>query len=209
MAYNHIKAMELWEKFLQNYANDITDNIKKAGEFAIDAHIGQVRKNEAIPYVSHLFDVAGILIDNRFSENLIIAGLLHDIMEDTKKTKDDILGLFSEEQGQKIIEIILADTETDTNASWKERKQATIDLAQSTCETEGLLLICADKIANLGSLNKALDIFGDKTWDFFNSGKENQIWYYTALFTILKNKLPEHPKMMKQYEERLEKIKIG
>lgn len=207
MAYNHIRAMELWEKFLQNYAGAITDNIKTSGEFAINAHYGQVRKNEAIPYVSHLFDVAGILIDNRFSENLIIAGLLHDIMEDTKKTKEDILALFSEEQGNEIIEIILADTETDAKASWKQRKQATIDLAQNTDNDEGLLLICADKIANLGSLNKALEIFGDKTWEFFNSGKENQIWYYEALFTILKDKLPQHPKMMKQYQERLEKIK--
>lgn len=207
MAYNHIRALELWENFLQTYSNDITDNIKKAGEFAINAHHGQVRKNEAIPYVSHLFDVAGILIDNRFSENLVIAGLLHDVMEDTKKTEEDILALFSEDQGNEIIEIILADTETDTNASWKQRKQATIDLAQITDNTEGLLLICADKIANLGSLNKALEIFGDKTWEFFNSGKDNQVWYYQTLFTILKDKLPQHPKMMKQYQERLEKIK--
>lgn len=207
MAYNHIKAIELWEKFLQTYANDITNNIKIAGEFAIDSHFGQVRKNEAIPYVSHLFDVAGILIDNRFSENLIIAGLLHDVMEDTKKTKEDILALFSEEQGNEIIEIILADTETDTEASWKQRKQATIDLAKTTDNIEGLLLICADKIANLGSLNKALEIFGDKTWEFFNSGKGNQIWYYESLFIILKDKLPQHPKMMRQYQERLEKIK--
>lgn len=207
MAYNHIKAMELWEIFLLKYNDHVTDSIQKAGEFAIDAHYGQVRKNEAIPYVSHLFDVAGILIDNRFSENLIIAGLLHDIMEDTKKTKKDILALFSNEQGLEIIEIILADTETDKWARWKQRKQATIDLAQNTDNIDGLLLICADKIANLGSLNKALELFGDKTWDFFDSGKDNQIWYYESLFKILKDRLPQHPKMMQQYQERLAGIK--
>ncbi|MBO5443107.1 MAG: bifunctional (p)ppGpp synthetase/guanosine-3',5'-bis(diphosphate) 3'-pyrophosphohydrolase [Alphaproteobacteria bacterium] len=207
MAYNHLKALQLWKNFQQKYAGQITPDILKAGEFAIEAHKGQVRKNEDIPYVKHLFDVAGILIDNGQSENLIIAGLLHDVMEDTDKTDKDILALFSPLQGEAILKIILADTETEKGAPWLVRKQTTIDFAAQTDHTEGLLLICADKIANLGSLCKALEETGESTWNCFNSSKEQQLWYYETLCGILSERLFNFPKMTSEYKRLLEKVK--
>lgn len=207
MAYNHLKALQLWDAFCQKYAGQMTENILKAGEFAIEAHRGQVRKNEDIPYVKHLFDVAGILIDNGQSENLVIAGLLHDVMEDTDKTDKDILALFSPQQGEEILKIILADTETEKGAPWLVRKQTTIDFAAQTDLMEGLLLICADKIANLGSLSKALEESGEDTWKCFNSSKEQQLWYYESLCDILTKRLDNFPKMTSEYKRLLEKVK--
>ncbi len=207
MAYNHLKALQLWDTFRQKYTQQITPDIFKAGEFAIEAHKGQVRKNEDIPYVKHLFDVAGILIDNNQSENLVIAGLLHDVMEDTDKTDKDILALFSPQQGQEILKIILADTETEKGAPWLVRKQTTIDFASQTDHIEGLLLICADKIANLGSLSKALEVSGEDTWKCFNSSKEQQLWYYESLCNILTERLSKFPKMTSEYKRLLDKVK--
>ncbi len=207
MAYNHLRALQLWEEFRQKYSEQMTPDIIKSGEFAIEAHRGQIRKNEDIPYVKHLFDVAGILIDNGQSENLIIAGLLHDVMEDTDKTDIDILALFSPQQGKDILKIILADTETEKDAPWKVRKQATIDFAAQTDHIEGLLLICADKIANLGSLNKALEVSGEDTWKCFNSPKEQQLWYYESLCSILAERLSNFPKMISEYKGLLKKVK--
>lgn len=85
MGYNHQWAVELFQEFLTRYQKELTAPMIGAAEFAIDAHKGQTRKSSDIPYVSHLFEVAGILIDNKACENLIIAGLLHDVLEDTKK----------------------------------------------------------------------------------------------------------------------------
>lgn len=207
MAYNHLKALELRKKFEAAHSQALTPDVVRAIDFAIEAHRGQVRKSEAIPYVSHLFDVAEILIENQQSENLIIAGLLHDIMEDTAKTKDDILALFSKDKGCEIIKIILADTETEKGATWQQRKQATIDFAAGSRHAEGLLLICADKIANLNSLNKSMQIYHNEIWNFFNQGKEKQIWYFESLYRIFTEKLSSYPQMLNRYKELLDNVR--
>ena len=71
MGYNHQWAVELFQEFLTRYQKELTAPMICAAEFAIDAHKGQTRKSSDIPYVSHLFEVAGILIDNKACENLI------------------------------------------------------------------------------------------------------------------------------------------
>ena len=113
MGYNHQWAVELFQEFLTRYQKELTAPMICAAEFAIDAHKGQTRKSSDIPYVSHLFEVAGILIDNKACENLIIAGLLHDVLEDTKKTVSDIECLFAPAKAREIIKIVMADTEKD------------------------------------------------------------------------------------------------
>ena len=62
MGYNHQWAVELFQEFLTRYQKELTAPMICAAEFAIDAHKGQTRKSSDIPYVSHLFEVAGILI---------------------------------------------------------------------------------------------------------------------------------------------------
>ena len=146
MDYNHRTAAELWQRFTERHQAEMTPAILKAGEFALEAHRGQNRKIDCLPYVSHVFDVAEILLGCKASENLVIAGILHDILEDTSQTADDIRALFPAEHGEAILHIIMADNESDKEAPWQERKMETIRYAETTEETDGLLLICADKI---------------------------------------------------------------
>jgi len=94
MDYNHRTAAELWQRFTERHQAEMTPAILKAGEFALEAHRGQNRKIDCLPYVSHVFDVAEILLGCKASENLVIAGILHDILEDTSQTADDIRALF-------------------------------------------------------------------------------------------------------------------
>ena len=123
MDYNHQAAQTLWLQFQERYKDALTPSIIKAGEFALEAHRGQNRKLDGSPYVSHVYHVAGIMLDNNLSENTVIAGILHDIIEDTTQTADDIKALFSDKQGDDVIRIIMADNESNKDAPWSERKQ--------------------------------------------------------------------------------------
>ena len=68
MSYNHEEALKLFDEFCAKHANSLTDDMRKAVQFALEAHKGQVRKVNGAPYVSHLFDVAEILLKTvRFS----------------------------------------------------------------------------------------------------------------------------------------------
>ncbi len=206
MFYNHEEALKLFDEFCAKNTNVLTDDMRKAVQFALEAHKGQVRKVNGAPYVSHLFDVAEILLNAKASENLVIAGILHDIIEDTSFTDKDILALFPSPKGQDILRIILADNESDKSASWIERKTETITYAQNSDDEEGLLLICADKISNLSSLVENMEIGGEMVWKYFNSSKEKQIWYYESLFKVFETKLAHYPHLICRYQNMLNLI---
>ena len=72
-------------------------NIKdKAKEFAINAHKGQIRKsNKEKPMIIHPINVADILSEYGFDDNVVAAGYLHDVIEDTKYTKEDFCLLYT------------------------------------------------------------------------------------------------------------------
>lgn len=188
-----IKTMELPEKAWKRGKN--MSNIHKAIEFATIRHDGQKRKGSTIPYIVHPMEVMQILTACRFPEDTIIAGLLHDTLEDTCTKPEEIEELF----GQKILEIIQANSE-DKSKSWQERKQHTIDTlpdigldAQAVC--------FADKLANLRSMYADWMKIGDKLWKRFNAPKEKIQWYYQSLFEQFKKIFPD--KMLSEYRELL------
>lgn len=206
MAYNHQWAIKLFQDFLIRYQAKLTAPMIVAAEFAIDAHKGQMRKSSSIPYVSHLFEVAEILLDNNANENLVIAGLLHDVLEDTKQTIMDIECLFSPSKSREIIKIILTDTETDKSKSWKERKLETINYLKKTRSKNGMLLIMADKLSNLRSFQRTLQECDAEMWKSYNATPEEQYWYFESIGELLSNKLREYKDMNKEYKELVEDI---
>ena len=144
--------------------------------FATEAHKGQTRKGTEIPYISHPFEVAQILTKAGCDHSLIIAGLLHDVLEDTDKTSVEI----EKEFGSSILSLIQSNSE-DKSRSWEERKQHTIEYMTSEASFEELLLACADKLANLRSIKADYLEYGEALWSRFNRGKEQQSWYYSKL----------------------------
>ena len=169
------------ERFKKNkkIAEDI---IRKAIIFAAIKHDGQKRKGSDIPYIYHPMEVMQILIDNECPKPVIIAGVLHDVLEDTDTVPSEIMNQF----GEDILKIVIAESE-DKSKSWKERKQTTIDrLAVASKEVR--LVGCADKLANLRSIALDIKVVGDKLWERFNtgkSGKEKIRWYYTGVVSSL------------------------
>ncbi|WP_338786758.1 HD domain-containing protein [Metabacillus sp. FJAT-53654] len=149
--------------------------ITKAKKFAEKAHQGQLRKISGTPYFTHLENVALTLFNAGFSNNVVAAGYLHDIIEDTKVTKLQILNLF----GNEVVELVLANSE-NKSLEWEERKNETIEKAK-TASLEIKALIAADKLDNTSDLLKQHRLHGDDIWSYFNRGFDKQAWYYQNL----------------------------
>ena len=90
-----------------------TKKIHDAIIFAAKAHEGQRRKGTDIPYITHPFEVAQILMEAGCDETLIIAGLLHDTLEDTEVTAAEI----EEQFGPEVLALVDSDSE-DKSLSW-------------------------------------------------------------------------------------------
>lgn len=153
--------------------------IHKAIEFAAKAHRNQVRKGSDAPYIVHPFEVAHILTENKCSKNLIIAGLLHDTVEDTHVEIDDI----EREFGSEVAALVAACSE-DKSKSWEVRKQHTIDYLGREASMDVMLLSLADKLSNLRSIKADYAVIQEKVWTLFNRPKEKQSWYYGELLDV-------------------------
>lgn len=150
--------------------------IHKAIVYAAIAHENQKRKGKAVPYIVHPFEVCQILTAANASQEVICAGLLHDTLEDTETTYENLVFEFGE-----TIAKIVAESSEDKSLPWEERKQNTLEHVKSTLSMEALLVCCADKLSNLRSLKFDYDEIGDTVWASFKRGRDQQKWYYTAL----------------------------
>lgn len=160
------------------------DMINKAIAVAAKAHESHYRKVTNDPYIVHPFEVALILQENGASQEVIVAGILHDTLEDTDLTKEDIRAIF----GDGILNLVLeASEELEGRESrpWNERKLYTVEhLKKASRQVK--MITCADKLSNIRSMIKGYREMGDKLWDKFNAPYEKQKWYYHGLVQSLK-----------------------
>ncbi len=164
--------------------------ITKAIEFAIDKHGDDVRKGSTIPYYTHPIAVMNFLMMEKCSDEIVIAGVLHDTLEDTgdsyKETYDEIVELF----GIQVADLVKAESEpenlkknSDEKESWKERKTHTIEhLKEASKDVK--MICCADKLHNIISIKDDISL-GVDVWAKFNSSKENIKWYYESIVEVL------------------------
>lgn len=155
--------------------------IEKALMFAILAHSGQVRKgNPSEPAIIHPIAVAEILRQYGADDNVIAGSYLHDVVEDTKYTLDDIRRIF----GEDIAHLVEVATEKDKSKSWEERKKAKIEAIKTKSLREKLIPI-ADKIVNIEDMARIFKRKGFRDFSAFNRGEEKQEWYYRNMFNSL------------------------
>ena len=141
-----VKIDDLLEKL--DYMKEGKDKIMEAYQYALKKHDGQYRKHDKdTPYVFHPMVVSLILKTADFDEKVIAAGLLHDVVEDTRYNIDDISKLF----GGEIASLVMTATEPDKSLPWKERKKQQIKVIKDL-PVANKAIVCADKIANLEDL---------------------------------------------------------
>lgn len=153
----------------------------KARKFVIKAHKGQVRKSDKDkPMIIHPINVANILKEYDFDQNVISAGYLHDVVEDTKYEIENIKKMF----GEDIASLVWGASEEDKSLSWEERKEHTIEKTK-TLDLRHKAVICADKISNLEDLRILYELNGESVFSSFKRGFESQKWYYTEVYNSL------------------------
>lgn len=157
------------------------DRIFEAVEFAQKAHQGQYRKGSSLPYIVHPISVMESLILEGCSEEVAIAGLLHDVIEDTPYSGQDIWERF----GERIARLVECVSEPDRSLSWQERKDHTIAYFENCQDLDVLHIFCADKLHNMQSMVADYARIGEELWRKYNAPKEKQKWYYTTIANIL------------------------
>ncbi|MFA5162312.1 MAG: HD domain-containing protein [Elusimicrobiales bacterium] len=155
--------------------------------YAMKAHESQFRKSTGRPYIEHPVRAAAILLEMGVSERLVAAGFLHDTLEDTRASLDEIQRFF----GPAVAGYVKAVTE-DKSLDWETRKARTIKhLAKA--DRDVLLLSLADKLDNIRSIAQDHSHCGDEIWRRFVRPKEKQEWYYRSLARVFAKRLPKLP----------------
>jgi len=157
----------------------VSDRLELAMRLASQWHQGQTRRGSATPYVQHVFAVAMILERAGVPEDTVIAGLLHDAIEDTPATLEDIARHF----GPEVADIVQQCSEIKVDSEgkkrpWIDRKRDHL-AALASAPGSAKAVILADKLHNLSSI--AFDLSaGRPVWDLFHAPREQVLWYYHA-----------------------------
>jgi (p)ppGpp synthase/HD superfamily hydrolase len=152
----------------------------RAFEFAAEKHKGQTRKASTIPYIAHLMGVASIVLEAGGDEDLAIAALLHDVVEDCggASTLKEIRRRF----GARVAKVVegCTDSDVDPKPPWQERKESYIrHLKKADADTR--LVSAADKLHNVRSILADYRAIGESVWSRFSGGREGTLWYYRSL----------------------------
>ena len=171
--------------------------LRKAADFAAKAHEGTFRKGSRIPYIYHPMEVALIVAQMTDDREVIAAAYLHDVLEDTSVTQEDIQEAF----GSRILSLVQAETE-DKTRTWQERKATTVEhLAEASREIK--ILTLGDKLSNLRSTARDYMVLGDEVWQRFNEKRrESHKWYAEGVLKALEDlsEFPAYQELQRLYE---------
>ena len=148
--------------------------------FAAEKHGGQARKASTIPYIAHLMGVASLVLEAGGDEDLAIAALLHDVVEDCGGAP--MLKEVRRRFGARVAKVVDGCTDSDTypKPPWRERKEDYIrHLKKADADTR--LVSAADKLTNIRSILADYREIGESIWSRFNGGREGTLWYYRTL----------------------------
>lgn len=159
------------------------NKIEEAIIYATVMHQGKVRKLGNTPYILHPLEVAQILSAMTNDQDVITAGILHDIVEDTDGTLEEIEKRF----GERVAFLVSSESENDypgesKDASWKRRKEESLKVLKNTDDQGVRMLWLADKLANIRSLAGGYSEYGEQLWESFHQrDPEMQHWYYQTV----------------------------
>ena len=158
-----------WGVYMQKTDDQKKLNVvEEAVIFATIAHAGMKRKGHGIPYILHPLEAAAIVSEMTGDENVIAAAVLHDVLEDTDVTYEELEQKFG--YIAKLVEAETEDKRVDLPAdiTWKVRKQETVERLRNEARMEVKMLALADKLSNIRSIHRAKETLGEKVWDRFN-----------------------------------------
>ena len=159
----------------------------QALQFAAEKHGSQYRKMSHLPYILHPMEVAVIASTMTQDEDVLVAALLHDTLEDTGVTEEDLRTLF----GDRVTELVLSETENKraglpSDVTWAIRKEESLRILKETDDRDIRILWLSDKLSNLRSFRRQYETIGSEVWGFTHQkDPAKQEWYYRSIASCL------------------------
>lgn len=182
-----------------------TSFLDKAIIFAVKAHSGIERKGKGFPYVVHLLEAVEIVATITPDQELLAAAVLHDVLEDTKVTKEQLRQLF----GERVATLVDAESDEEFKGipkavSWRPRKEIAIKrLAEASLDTK--IVAMGDKLSNMRAIARDFDQKGDELWDLFRvKGRAEHEWHYRGLAASLSDLKGTYA--YEEFEHLIEKV---
>ena len=157
---------------------------------AAELHRDQTRKGSGVPYLSHLLAVAALTIEHGGDEEVAVAALLHDAIED--QGGDPIRRRIRAHFGERVADLVEACTDADVipKPPWQARKEAFI-AELTTAPHEVRLIVACDKLHNASATLDDLRADGPAVWEKFKGGKHGTLWYLRSVLEIIEPDLPQ------------------
>jgi myo-inositol-1(or 4)-monophosphatase len=155
--------------------------------FATRAHSGTYRKGTKIPYIVHPIEAAAIVATITADPDMIAAAVLHDVVEDTDATVEEIRFFFND----RIARLVEAESENKRKdlppqETWMIRKMETLEFLRTKADREAKILTLADKLSNMRAIHRDQNTIGDELWLRFNEKrKEKHGWMYRQVAEAL------------------------
>lgn len=148
--------------------------------FAAEKHKDQPRKASTIPYIAHLMGVASLVLEAGGDEDLAIAALLHDVVEDCGGAP--MLKEVRRRFGPRVAKVVDGCTDADVypKPPWRGRKEKYLARLRNE-DKETRLVSAADKLNNVRSILSDYRAIGESVWSRFSGGREGTLWYYRTL----------------------------
>ena len=161
-----------------------TELFDKAAHFAISAHANTERRAKGFPYIIHPMEAAAIVATLTTDPELLAAAILHDTLEDTEVTFEELRSQF----GNRVAYLVLAESNNGIlrQTTWRESKSRAVERLANASH-EGKIVAMGDKLSNLRAIASDYQLIGDQLWSRFHApeGKKDVEWYYRALFDAL------------------------
>jgi (p)ppGpp synthase/HD superfamily hydrolase len=154
--------------------------LQRAFRYAAEKHQGQTRKQTAVPYLSHLMAVASLVLEAGGDEEMAVAALLHDVVEDCGGMPR--LREVRKQFGPRVAGIVEGCTDSfgEPKREWAERKKDYLrEVKHADADTR--LVSAADKLHNVRTILSDYRQHGEAIWARFSGKKEGTLWYYRAL----------------------------
>lgn len=170
------------------------DIFDKALIFATEKHSGQTRKMSAVPYILHPVEVASIVGTMTDDKEILAAAVLHDTVEDTDTTLEEIKEIF----GKRVYLLVMTETEEKREGrpaaeTWELRKLETLSILENTKDIGVKMMWLGDKLSNIRSFSREYSKIGDKIWEnMHQKNPSKQAWYYRTIAEYLTD-LKDYP----------------
>lgn len=167
--------------------------MRNAIRFATEVHAGQIRKGKPLEtYIIHPLSVGLILARAGATEDMIVAGILHDTIEDCEPYGSVTKELIEEKFGKEVARMVNDVTEQDKTLPWEERKRAALEHIKEM-KKDSVMLKTADALQNISDLLLDIEIKGEKAYQHFNAPKDALIKRFESLVAELERVYPDNP----------------